>query len=162
MEEEWRIIADFPDYQVSTLGRVKSMKWGREKILESHPKSRTCPYLAVSLVNLTDKKTICIHKLVALAFIPNLENLPLVDHINRNKKDNCVSNLRWVSLRLNSLNQDDRISNTNTGEQYIYFDKERNKYVINRQRESLKIFKRFSTLEEAVAYRDFILNQTPS
>lgn len=42
-----------------------------------------------------------LHRLVALHFIPNPDNLPEVDHVDFNRDNNCVSNLRWVSRRTN-------------------------------------------------------------
>lgn len=47
-----------------------------------------------------------VHRIVALAYIPNLENKPTVDHINRNPSDNRVENLRWASRLEQSLNRD--------------------------------------------------------
>ncbi|MGL4998246.1 MAG: HNH endonuclease [Cetobacterium sp.] len=44
-----------------------------------------------------------IHKLVALAFLPNVEDLEQVDHINNNKKDNFLNNLSWISNKNNNL-----------------------------------------------------------
>ena len=58
------------------------------------------------------------HRIVAQQFIPNPNNLPFIDHINRNRADNRIENLRWVS---NSENQRNKASQK--GIVYEYFDK---------------------------------------
>lgn len=45
----------------------------------------------------TNRSTVRVHRLIALAFIPNPHNLPEVDHIDGNRKNNCVENLQWIS-----------------------------------------------------------------
>lgn len=47
-----------------------------------------------------------VHRLVAMAFVPNPDNKPLVDHINRDKNDCRAENLRWVTYSENGLNSD--------------------------------------------------------
>lgn len=54
-------------------------------------------------VSLGRKNYRYVHRLVALAFIPNPEGLPQVDHIDGNRTNNCVTNLRWVSAKQNAL-----------------------------------------------------------
>lgn len=82
-------------YQVSNLGRVKSLKFGKEKILKPH--AFNGGYLRVDLCMNGEKKPDIVHRLVARAFIPNPKNLPEVNHRDEDKSNNCVENLEWVS-----------------------------------------------------------------
>ena len=101
MIEQWKFIVDYPDYEVSNLGRIKSLKGGKEKLL--NPKINTCGYLQVSLFKNGEEKYYLVHRLVASAFIPNPNNYPQVNHKDENKLNNCVDNLEWCT---NQYNQD--------------------------------------------------------
>lgn len=69
---------------------------------EVKPGLSGCGYLQVCLGRI--RKTVFVHRLVAEAFLPNPENKPAVDHINGNRLDNRVENLRWVSHKENCNN----------------------------------------------------------
>jgi hypothetical protein len=96
-KEIWKDIEGYEGlYQVSNLGRIKSLNFkrsGKEGILKSNPEGGYCA------VTLSHKRrgVFYIHRLVATAFIPNPENKPEVNHINHNKRDNRASNLEWVT-----------------------------------------------------------------
>ena len=62
-------------------------------------------YYRITLSKDKKTKTFRLHRLIANAFIPNPDNKPCVDHINRNRIDNRIENLRWVSYKENSRNQ---------------------------------------------------------
>lgn len=90
------------DYQVSNLGEIRSTKTGHYRVLKPKRNKHT-GYLYVNLWNDGASITRSIHRLVALAFIPNPDNLTEVDHIDEDKTNNTVDNLRWVSTHDNNV-----------------------------------------------------------
>ena len=91
MEEElWKSIENYNNYEVSTFGRVKNIN--TNKIMKLTSKGG---YLGISLTNINGHKSFKGHRLVALAFIPNPENKPDVNHMDKNKHNNNISNLEW-------------------------------------------------------------------
>lgn len=92
-EEIWKPIDGYENYTVSTHGRVKNTD--TEKILKA---SKTpMGYTRVSLTRNRKIKGFSCHRLVALNFIPNPDNLTTVDHIDRVRDNNNIQNLRWAS-----------------------------------------------------------------
>ena len=96
-KEIWKVIDDFPSYEVSDQGRVRNKKTGH--ILSPVPDKDG--YLRIHLGK--DTVTKRIHRLVAVAFIPNVENKSQVNHINGDKMDNRASNLEWCSALENNM-----------------------------------------------------------
>ena len=90
-------------YGVSTDGRVWSYVKG---IIISGRRSTTSPYLYVDLYKNNRSIKYSIHRLVATTYIQNPDNLPEVDHIDRDIYNNDVSNLRWTTRKGNLLNTD--------------------------------------------------------
>lgn len=120
MTEEWRDVEGYESlYQVSNLGRVKSLErvvmnngglqHKYEKILKFNV-SRG--YHIVHLSKEGKVKAFTVHRLVAIAFIPNEDNKPNVDHIDTNPSNNHVDNLRWVTQHENAMNPLTRINNS--------------------------------------------------
>lgn len=103
MNEEWRDIKGYEGkYQVSNLGRVRSLNYhreNREEILSNIPNKEG--YLQVSLYKNGKSKPFYIHKLVALYFIENPNNYKEVNHKDENKSNNKASNLEWCTREYN-------------------------------------------------------------
>lgn len=101
MEEIWKSVEDYPDYMVSNLGNVKSIKgrYGYGCLLKQSILSNG--YCVVTLCNYYGKKNVSVHRIVAKAFIENPHNHPQVNHINEIKTCNTMSNLEWCSSSYN-------------------------------------------------------------
>lgn len=100
--EIWKDIEGYDNYMVSNLGRVKSLKFNKERILKPYKTEKG--YLKISLIKNNRTKVFSIHRLVAQAFIPNIENKKEIDHINTVRDDNRVENLRWTNHKENCNN----------------------------------------------------------
>lgn len=92
-------------YDISTLGRIRNNKTGH--IIK--PDKEEKGYCRLTIKVNGKKKHYAVHRLVAIAFIPNPNNLPQVDHIDNDKSNNRVDNLRWVSNKENSQYRWERI-----------------------------------------------------
>lgn len=111
--EIWKDIQGYEGlYQVSNLGRVKSLEKSitmidgrtrrqKEKILKLQVSKHG--YNVITLWNSKIPKQFKVHRLVAVAFIDNLDNLPQVNHIDENKLNNKVENLEWCTALENNL-----------------------------------------------------------
>lgn len=151
--EVWKVIENYPDYEVSNQGNVRSKRVNKLGKLLKSTKGKN-GYLTVALWN-NVKKTYNIHKLVASAFLQNPDNKRCVDHINRNKLDNRVENLRWVTHSENNCNHNRLCGKTL--ERFIY-KHPRGGYQVQFYRQTIRISKHFKTFEEAKTFRDIEIN----
>ena len=101
--EEWRDIEGYEGlYQISNLGRVKSFPrpttpGGILKTIK-----RKDGYCSIKLSKNGKVKKVLVHRLVAKAFIPNTNNLPIINHKDENPSKNIVDNLEWCDYKYNN------------------------------------------------------------
>ena len=149
MKEEWRDIKDYEGlYQISNLGRVKSLNYNRtkkEKILKPR---NSQGYLHVTLVKNSKCKGFTVHRLVAMHFIENPNNYPEVNHKDENKQNNKVENLEWCTDKYNKNygTRTQRASESRKGKC------KGSKNERSRKVQCITTGKKFNTIKEAAEY----------
>ena len=141
-------VEGYEEYFITTFGRVWSVKSARWMKITKLKK-----YIQIGLYK-NGKVTQCyIHRLIAIAFIPNPDGKLCVDHIDEDKQNNNIDNLRWVSNQENSFNTKIRCTNT-SGVKGVCFKKNHQKWealiTINGKQTHLGYF---NTIEEATYAR---------
>ncbi len=125
LDMEWKSVKEYEGfYEVSDAGLVRSLDRyvdlgnGKQRFYKSRaiaPHINNCGYAAVRLSKNSTTKTYYVHRLVAQTYIPNPDNLPQVNHLSGNKRDNSVENLAWTDARGNVLHAYQTGLNTNCG-----------------------------------------------
>jgi len=149
---EWKSIENYPNYEISNCGLVMNSRGNIKKL-------RICGgYEYIDLYNNGKVKTHTIHRLVAIAFIPNPENKSQVDHKDRCRTNNHISNLRWATSSENMQNTELRCNNK-LGIQYICYHKSSNTYQFTKTIRGETMLKNFKTLEEAIEFKKQYLKE---
>ena len=150
MTETFKTIEGFSKYLVSDNGNIKSIWFNKEIILK--PRVGKNGYKYVIMTNDLGKKfSKYNHRLVALIFIDNPDNKKEVDHIDRDKLNNNVNNLRWANHSENNRNKNAQ-SNNKSG--YSGISKFRNGWRVRITVDNIeKHIGVYKTIEEAIIIR---------
>ena len=151
-------IPNYPNYAINYEGHVFSEKTG--SCFKYPYPLNTKGYPTLNLRQNGKRKTITVHKLMGITFLPNFYNKPQLDHKNRDRTDNRLWNLRWVTRSENQqnkgMNKNNKLKEKNICKHLkggYDFTKKINK----------KVFRKyFKTLDEAIDYRDnklYLLSQ---
>ena len=116
-------IKGFENYIIFEDGMIINFWTGKE----IKPWKNKGGYLKITLCKNSKHKTFLLHRLLGLAFIPNPENKPFIDHIDRNRSNNNLENLQWVTKLENNQNKGDMKNNT-SGNKNIHWVKSRNNW----------------------------------
>jgi NUMOD4 motif-containing protein/HNH endonuclease len=112
MEELWKDIINYEGlYQISSLGRILIIKTKKIKKLSLTKMG----YYGIMLLKDKKSKNFLIHRLIAIHFIPNPNNLPIINHKDYNKLNNNIDNLEWCTYSHNINHAYDNGKGTNKG-----------------------------------------------
>lgn len=126
LDNDWRDIPGFPHYQINRVGQVKRLDaiirdsnglefFRRGRILSS--RKTKLGYVQVDMCENGKPYSKFIHVLLATVFIPNPNNLPLVNHIDENPSNNDLSNLEWCDYSYNAKHSIEKIRKAHEKEQ---------------------------------------------
>lgn len=148
--EIYSIITDSPNFAISNLGNVLNIK--KQKIIKQTVNKQG--YKVVGMGGKLKK----VHRLLSLAFIDNPENKTVIDHINNDRTDNNLENLRWATMSENQNNRKISVNNL-SGVKGVYFDKKTKKWraeiMNNNNKYNLGYY---NTLEDAKTARQAVAN----
>ena len=166
--EEWRPIPGFDGhYEISTAGNVRSVdriirltdeftRFVPGRLMKLYTPANPKRYIRVDLAKDKMRKTMELHRLLAMTFIPNPDGLPEVDHIDRNHRNNALSNLRWTDVFGNRTNRGHK--NNTSG--ILGMTVKDDKYVVRIKRRGEAYSGVFDTFEDAKKFVETITAQT--
>jgi hypothetical protein len=154
---EWIIeLENHPLYFVSNLGKaysLKNNKWGERKELKELKLGKNKGGYLYFVSSGRKCENVYIHRIVAETFLKRVKGKNIVDHINRNKLDNRVENLRWTDNRGNMINSKLRKGNK-SGVKGVVYNKKNNSWdgLINIEKRKTTS-RSFKTKEDAISWR---------
>lgn len=161
--EIWKDIPGYKGlYQVSSFGRVKATQriihYRNGKII--HRKERVLSlldsygqYYTVGLIKDKKHKTWNVHRLVAMAFIPNPNNLPCINHKDENKYNNLVDNLEWCSYSYNTKYNNAMRTRLDTRKSNQSRGCEKKVYQYDLQNNLIKVWESVTSISNALGYK---------
>lgn len=115
----YKEIEGFPNYYINKDGEVISTRSGKAQII--HERLNAYGYPRVSLVHPDGRRVDrLVHRLVAIAFIPNPNNYPQINHIDGDKQNYSLDNLEWCTDKQNKWHSRNILGNTTTDQKPCY------------------------------------------
>ena len=155
-------VVNFEDYLIDKNGNIYSIK--KKKYLKHYEQG----YITVSLYSKGKMHKLYLHRILGQTFLDNVDNKPCIDHIDRNKLNNKLDNLRWVSYLENRQNSG-KNNNNKLGHKHISIEfynlksgGQGGRYRLCLRTNNIKIYKAYDiakyTLSQVIDKRNDILN----
>lgn len=154
---EWSKIPEYPEYyEINREGEVRTLRFkGKEGQVQILTRTFHVYWYVTAKKIGGVLQPVPVHRLLALAFVPREEGKNYVDHINRDKTDNRIENLRWTTQTENCINRPPRSERP-----HIYTDERRPGFQVSIFRNKKRVLQRTcKTLEEAEQVRDEFLSR---
>jgi len=120
--KKYDIFKDYNNYIIFSTGKIYNIK--EDRFLKPHLDNR---YYRIDLTKNKISKKFLFHRILGECFLENPYNLETIDHIDKNPKNNDLTNLRWASRKLQQINRN-FFKNNKTGIKGVRFIKSRNSY----------------------------------
>lgn len=119
MEELWKDMVGYEDfYSVSNLGRI----WSKRKNKALMPSINNCGYKQVNVTDGVNIRIMLVHRAVAMAFLENKQNFPVVNHKDENTQNNEMNNLEWCTVSYNNSYNDIAKRRSNSKKKVYQYD----------------------------------------
>lgn len=149
-QEEWRDIPSLEGrYQASPIGRIRSILSNgttNVRVLTNLKDG----YVGFSYLLNGKVKSMSVHRAVALAFIPNPNNYPYVNHKDEGKRNNCVENLEWCTAKYNT-NYGTRNSRVSVVLKSLNLKRKNAKAVVKLHKHTKAVLAEYRSIDDAVA-----------
>lgn len=150
--EIFKKIKIYDNYEISNLGNVRNIKTG--KILKNN--KNHCGYITTIIQHEKKAKTLTIHRLIAREFLSDFDEKLFVDHIDKNKLNNNISNLRMCNSSENSCN---RNTNNKSGIKNIHYCNKTGKWRVKITKNNKVYLKEFLSKEDAITHRNIMIKE---
>ena len=157
--EEFKSLPQYPGYLIGNQGSIISKRFNRPLAYKTNKNGYHCVCLSID----TKHYHLSVHRLIGIAWISNPENKSQIDHINRIRTDNRISNLRWATSEENCNNKTPSVlpsSRNKSGVRGLNYDTRWDLWYVNKSIDGVRQRKGFKKREDALAFLESLTSHS--